>query len=52
MESTWHHFGLLLGGPDYEKPKYGLRLIFAWKFDVCFLDDPSKNESTLDGQLT
>ena len=52
MVSICGHFGVLLAAPDYDKPKYGLRLIFASKFDVCSLDDLSKNDSSLDGQLT
>lgn len=52
LEVIWCHFGLLSAAPDYETPKCGFRLIFVWKFDACFFDDPSKIESTLDGQLT
>ena len=52
LEPIWCHFGHILAAPDYEKPRYGLRLIFASKFDVCLLDNPSKNNSSLDGHST
>ena len=52
MEAIWRHSGLLLAAPEWGKPKYVLRLILASKFDVYSLDDHSKNDASLDGQLT